>query len=114
MAAIEICTGGNLDQPAPEIARRVLDAALGEGLILLTCGPNSNVLRFLFPLTISDETFAEGLQRLKRALLAAGLLRLSATARCATAHVCGRASPSSFHRLTPVSIPKRSSAAPTV
>jgi 4-aminobutyrate aminotransferase len=71
MAAIEICHDGDMHQPAPASARRIIDAALGQGLILLTCGPHSNVLRFLLPLTITDAIFAEGLQRLKRALLVA-------------------------------------------
>lgn len=38
------------------------------GLILLNCGPDGNVIRFLFPLTISDDLFEEGVQILKKAL----------------------------------------------
>lgn len=38
------------------------------GLILLNCGPDGNIIRFLFPLTISDDLFEEGVQILKKAL----------------------------------------------
>lgn len=42
------------------------DAARKEGVLVLVAGPD--VLRFLPPLTITDEELAEGLARLKRAL----------------------------------------------
>ena len=45
--------------------------ALARGLILLSCGTEANVLRFLFPLTIPDALFAEGLDILEAALRAA-------------------------------------------
>jgi 4-aminobutyrate aminotransferase-like enzyme len=45
--------------------------ALQRGLILLSCGVNGNVLRFLFPLTISDTVFGEALGILRESLLAA-------------------------------------------
>jgi 4-aminobutyrate aminotransferase-like enzyme len=38
-------------------------------LILLTAGMHASVLRFLFPLTIEDEVFEEGLAALEAALL---------------------------------------------
>ncbi|VEB45212.1 4-aminobutyrate aminotransferase PuuE [Chromobacterium violaceum] len=44
--------------------------ALANGLILLTCGIYANVVRFLFPLTIEDEIFAEALGKLEAALKA--------------------------------------------
>ena len=56
-------------KPLPEFARRVQDLALEKGLLLLTCGVNGNVLRFLFPLTIEDAVFEEGLGFLEEALL---------------------------------------------
>lgn len=54
-----------------EFTRRVQAEALARGLILLTCGTEANVLRFLFPLTIPDALFAEGLDLLEAALRAA-------------------------------------------
>ena len=44
---------------------------LARSLILLTCGVNANVLRFLFPLTITEALFEEGLGILRESLKAA-------------------------------------------
>ena len=54
--------------PDAELAKAVQMAALRRGLLLLTCGVHGNVIRFLFPLTIEDSVFAEGLQILDAAL----------------------------------------------
>ena len=40
-------------------------------LILLTCGVNANVVRFLFPLTIQQPVFDEAMDVLRAALRAA-------------------------------------------
>ncbi len=53
------------------MAREVQRRALEHGLILLTCGTEGNVLRFLFPLTIEDAVFEEALELLERSLLEA-------------------------------------------
>lgn len=45
----------------PELTKRVQAKALSRGLILLTCGVNANVIRFLFPLTIEQSVFDEAL-----------------------------------------------------
>lgn len=58
--------------PDADMTKRVQAAALERGLILLSCGVNGNVLRFLFPLTIPDALFAEALDVLQAALLDAG------------------------------------------
>ena len=52
----------------PEFTQRVQAAALQKGLLLLTCGVHGNVIRFLFPLTISDAVLDEGLGILREAL----------------------------------------------
>lgn len=57
-------------QPDAERARRVQQAALTHGLLLLTCGVYGNVIRFLFPLTVPDAVFDEALAILDRALRA--------------------------------------------
>ncbi|MDT9046767.1 4-aminobutyrate--2-oxoglutarate transaminase, partial [Escherichia coli] len=47
--------------PDADTTKRVQMAALRRGLLLLSCGVNANVIRFLFPLTIEDAVFNEGL-----------------------------------------------------
>ena len=47
--------------PDADTTKKVQAAALRRGLLLLTCGVYGNVIRFLFPLTIEDTVFAEGL-----------------------------------------------------
>ena len=54
--------------PDADMAKKVQQAALKQGLLLLTCGVYGNVLRFLFPLTIEDTVFDEALAILDKAL----------------------------------------------
>ena len=54
-----------------DFTKRVQAEALQRGLILLTCGVDGNVLRFLFPLTIEEAVFDEALAILEAALKAA-------------------------------------------
>ena len=54
--------------PDAEAVRRVQARALEQGLILLSCGMYGNVVRFLFPLTISDALFDRALEILDGAL----------------------------------------------
>lgn len=56
--------------PQGDFVKQVQQEALSKGLIILTCGPDANVIRFLFPLTISEELFDEALVILRNALLA--------------------------------------------
>ncbi|RZL88178.1 MAG: aminotransferase class III-fold pyridoxal phosphate-dependent enzyme, partial [Variovorax sp.] len=51
-----------------DIAKRVQHAALQRGLLLLTCGVDGNVIRFLYPLTIPDAQFDAALAELGTAL----------------------------------------------
>jgi 4-aminobutyrate aminotransferase len=48
--------------------KRVQAIALAAGLILLTCGVDGNVVRFLFPLTIEQHLFDEALQIIEVAI----------------------------------------------
>ena len=57
--------------PSPEFTQKVRVAALKRGLLLLSCGTYANVIRFLFPLTIQDNVFDEGLTILEEVLVAA-------------------------------------------
>jgi 4-aminobutyrate aminotransferase len=49
--------------------RKVQAHALANGLLLLSCGVYGNVIRFLFPLTISDALLEEALGVLEQALI---------------------------------------------
>jgi 4-aminobutyrate aminotransferase/(S)-3-amino-2-methylpropionate transaminase len=60
MIAVEIVKSGT-DEPDPLLTNAVAAAAHLAGVIVLTCGTYGNVLRFLPPLTISDELLSEGL-----------------------------------------------------
>ena len=64
MVAVEFCdpeTGASL----PAMANAVKDGARARGLILLTCGVDGNVIRFLAPLTIQETVFDEALDILE-------------------------------------------------
>jgi 4-aminobutyrate aminotransferase/(S)-3-amino-2-methylpropionate transaminase len=61
MIAVELVTSGS-DEPDADLARSIAASAHQAGVIVLTCGTFGNVLRFLPPLSISDELLAEGLQ----------------------------------------------------
>jgi 4-aminobutyrate aminotransferase len=70
MVAVEF-NQPNSDAPDADFTKRVQAAALARGLILLSCGVNANVLRFLFPLTVSQAVFDEALGMLREALATA-------------------------------------------
>ncbi|AUF98948.1 4-aminobutyrate--2-oxoglutarate transaminase [Pseudomonas sp. 02C 26] len=55
-------------KPNADFAKAVQKHALDLGLILLTCGQAGSAIRFLYPLTIEDEVFAEALAILTQAL----------------------------------------------
>ncbi|KEP68953.1 4-aminobutyrate aminotransferase [Thioclava dalianensis] len=57
--------------PNPEFTHKIRAEALERGLVLLTCGVYGNVIRFLAPLTIPQEIFAEALDILEASILAA-------------------------------------------
>jgi 4-aminobutyrate aminotransferase/(S)-3-amino-2-methylpropionate transaminase len=60
MMAIEIVKAGT-NEPDAELTGKIAAEAFKQGVILLTCGTYGNVIRFLPPLSISDELLAEGL-----------------------------------------------------
>jgi len=57
--------------PDGERAGRICDAALEAGLLLIRSGPESNVIRLLPPLTITDGEMERALAGLERALMSA-------------------------------------------
>ena len=54
--------------PDADFTKAVVTRAQAAGLLLLTCGVYGNVIRFLFPLTIQDAVFEEGMAILAKAL----------------------------------------------
>ncbi|WP_295819115.1 4-aminobutyrate--2-oxoglutarate transaminase [uncultured Microbacterium sp.] len=56
--------------PDAALTSAVAKAAIAEGVIVLTCGTYGNVIRFLPPLSISDELLAEGIDVVVAALAA--------------------------------------------
>lgn len=69
MIAIEIVTPGSSEPDAVETAR-ISAACHRAGVITLTCGTFSNVLRLLPPLVIDDDLLADGLAVLSGAIAA--------------------------------------------
>jgi 4-aminobutyrate aminotransferase len=70
MVAVEFNRPGS-DEPDADFTKKVQAEALKRNLILLTCGVNANVVRFLFPLTIQQPVFDEAMDVLRAALRAA-------------------------------------------
>jgi 4-aminobutyrate aminotransferase/(S)-3-amino-2-methylpropionate transaminase len=67
MVAVEFRDPGT-DAPLPELVRQIQARALDHGLLLLSCGVDGNVIRFLFPLTTPDTVLQEGLDLMARAM----------------------------------------------
>jgi 4-aminobutyrate aminotransferase/(S)-3-amino-2-methylpropionate transaminase len=61
MLAIELVEDPVSKEPAPDVAKAVIDAALERGLILLRAGTFANCIRVLCPLTIEDGVLDEAL-----------------------------------------------------
>ena len=72
MRAIELVSDRTTQKPAKDETQRVLSECHKRGLILISAGTYSNVIRFLMPLVISDEQVVEGLLILEAAFVAAG------------------------------------------
>ncbi len=68
MLAIELVRDGDAMQPDADLTRQLVAKAYDEGLVLLSCGVNGNVIRLLPALTIPDEHLDEGLDILERCL----------------------------------------------
>ncbi|MDO6800126.1 4-aminobutyrate--2-oxoglutarate transaminase [Shimia thalassica] len=67
MIAAELNTADG-SAPNPEMANAVRAEALSRGLVLLTCGVYGNVIRFLAPLTVQDNIFAEAMDILEASI----------------------------------------------
>lgn len=71
MLAVELVQAGT-DTPDPVLAKEIATRSHAEGVIVLTCGTYGNVLRFLPPLSITDEQLHEAFDVIEAALAAAG------------------------------------------
>ena len=71
MVAFEIVKSRGAAEPDADATKRVTQKAYENGLVLLSCGVNANVIRILVPLTASDAIVDEGLDVLEKALAAA-------------------------------------------
>jgi 4-aminobutyrate aminotransferase/(S)-3-amino-2-methylpropionate transaminase len=68
MVAMELVKNRRAEAPDAELTRALVQAAGRRGLILLSCGIYSNVIRILAPLTIPEAQLEEGLGLLEQSL----------------------------------------------
>jgi 4-aminobutyrate aminotransferase/(S)-3-amino-2-methylpropionate transaminase len=68
MLAIELVTDPITREPATHETQAAIVAARKRGLLLLPAGTYGNVIRFLMPLTITDQELDEGLAILEQSL----------------------------------------------
>jgi 4-aminobutyrate aminotransferase len=61
MCAIELVKDTASAEPAPQLTQALMKVASENGLILLSCGTYGNVIRFLVPLTASDQIVRDGM-----------------------------------------------------
>ena len=80
MVAIELVKNRRAEAPDAELTKAVVQAAGRRGLILLSCGLYSNVIRILAPLTIPEAQLEEGLTLLEQSLAEASAGTNSAVA----------------------------------
>jgi 4-aminobutyrate aminotransferase/(S)-3-amino-2-methylpropionate transaminase len=68
MLAFEISVGGDILKPDLEAGKKLVNFAAEHGVILLSAGVNSNVIRTLTPLVISEEQLNKGLDVIEAGL----------------------------------------------
>jgi 4-aminobutyrate aminotransferase / (S)-3-amino-2-methylpropionate transaminase / 5-aminovalerate transaminase len=68
MLAMELVDDQGSRRPATELAKRTTEIARERGLMLLTCGLYTNVLRVLVPILADDSDIEEGLEILESSL----------------------------------------------
>ena len=62
MIGIEFVTDPETKEPATKLVANIIKNALQKGLLLESCGTASNTIRFLAPLTMTDEQMERGLE----------------------------------------------------
>lgn len=68
MIGIEFVKAGTME-PNKELVGRIAKRTIQEGLIMLTCGINGNVIRLLPPLVITDDELTEAVETLKEIIV---------------------------------------------
>jgi 4-aminobutyrate aminotransferase len=68
MVALELVKHRDTKEPAPELTASLVTKAQENGLILLSCGTQANVIRLLAPLTIDLATASDGLDIIESSL----------------------------------------------
>jgi 4-aminobutyrate aminotransferase/(S)-3-amino-2-methylpropionate transaminase len=71
MVAFDIVKRRGTNEPDADATKRVTQAAIADGLVLLSCGVHANTIRILMPLTVKEAVLDEGLAKLEKALMAA-------------------------------------------
>jgi len=80
MVAMELVKNRRADAPDADLTKALVQAAGRRGLILLSCGIYSNVIRILAPLTIPETQLEEGMGLLEQSLVEATTAQTSAVA----------------------------------
>jgi len=68
MVAFDIVKERGRFEPDPQTTKAVTARALEQGLVVISCGVDANVIRILVPLTAADRTVDEGLDMLEQAM----------------------------------------------
>ncbi|MFP4085520.1 MAG: 4-aminobutyrate--2-oxoglutarate transaminase [Desulfobacteraceae bacterium] len=68
MMGIELVKNRQTKEPAPDETKEVTARCLKEGVIVISCGNYSNVIRTLMPLVITDDQLDKGFSILRKAL----------------------------------------------
>lgn len=66
MIALELIEDGQASRPNSELTQKLIRSASEYGIIILSCGFYSNVIRFLPPLTIESNVLEEGLSQFRK------------------------------------------------
>lgn len=70
MMAMELVKDRKTQEPAKEFTQGLVKRSMENGVILISAGTHSNIIRFLVPLVITDEQLNEGLHVIERQLAA--------------------------------------------
>lgn len=70
MVAFELVKDRETREPDAALTSALIAKAEASGLILLSCGPDANVIRILAPLTIPEEQVKKGLDIIEQSLAA--------------------------------------------
>ena len=69
MIGIELVKDKETKEPATELTAKLIQNAIQKGLLLENCGTAGNVVRFLAPLTMTDEQMEAGLKIFEVAII---------------------------------------------